>query len=113
MYIYIHIWSYVLRYSFFFPPKVMFVYMPFSFYVSIQIGDVCVCVYTWMQSQVYMYSCACSLSSNPIDPYSVMNDLRVMAECRYDSLAVDPFVFVFFDFIFVSQSFFPLPIQVY
>jgi hypothetical protein len=51
-----------------------------------------------------MYSCACSLSSNPIDLYTVMNDLRVMAECRYDSLAVDPFVFVFFDFILVSQS---------
>jgi hypothetical protein len=38
----------------------------------IHIGDVFVCVYTCMYSQLYMYSCACSLSSTRIDLYSVM-----------------------------------------
>ena len=64
--------SYVLISSFFFP-------------VSTHIGDVCICVSTCKYSKEYrspasgtdcrrpyMYSCACSLSSHPIDLYPVM-----------------------------------------
>ncbi len=41
-------------------------------YVSTHTGEVCVCVYICVSSQVYMYSCACSLSSNPIDLSTVI-----------------------------------------
>ncbi len=46
----------------------VFVYFFFFMYV----GDVCAWVYICMYWQVYMYSCACSLSSNPIDFYTVI-----------------------------------------
>ncbi len=50
-----------------------YVYTLFLFQMfSTHIGDVCVCVYICMHWQVYMYSCACSLSSNPIDLSTVI-----------------------------------------
>jgi hypothetical protein len=55
------------------------IYALFCFYVSAHIGDVCVCVYVCMYSQPYMYSCACSLSSNPIHLCTVMT-----CECWQD-----------------------------
>ncbi len=68
----LHMCSYVLISSFFFP-------------VSTHIGDVCICVSICKYSKEYrspasgtdcrrpyMYSCACSLSSNPIDLCTVI-----------------------------------------
>ena len=50
----------------------MFIRIDTYFFLSTHIGDVCVCVYICMYWQVYMYSCACSLSSNPIDLCTVI-----------------------------------------
>ncbi len=47
--------------------------------VSTHIRDVCVCVYICMYWQLYMYSCECSLSSNPIDLCTV-----ITCECWQD-----------------------------
>ena len=76
-YIQLHICTYMYIHTYLFT----------FFYVSTHIGDVCVCVYVCMYSQLYMYSCACVLSSNRMDLYTVMT-----CECwhvvRYDSVAV-------------------------
>ncbi len=50
----------------------MFIRLYIHFFLIYTPGDVCVCVYVCMYSKVYMYSCACSLSSNRIDLYTVM-----------------------------------------
>ncbi len=57
----------------------MFIRIYIHFFLNLHPGDFCVCVYICMYAKLYMYSCACSLSSNPIDLFTV-----ITCECWQD-----------------------------